>query len=54
MEHFRQHTTMFNGLFNTVCSDIVSQLFVFYKGTFFTRYHLRLKVLKDQAWVPHS
>jgi hypothetical protein len=32
MEHFQQHTTMFNGLFNTVCSDIVSQLSVFMKG----------------------
>ena len=29
MGHFRQHTTMFNGLFNTVYSDIVSELFVF-------------------------
>ena len=29
MEHFRQQTTMFNGLLNTVHSDIVSRLFVF-------------------------
>jgi hypothetical protein len=31
MERFRQHTAMFNGLLNTVCSDIVSQLTVFIK-----------------------
>jgi hypothetical protein len=26
MEHFRQHTAMFNGLLNTVCSDIVKSI----------------------------
>ena len=26
MEHFRQHTAMFNGLLNTVLSDIVRRL----------------------------
>jgi hypothetical protein len=26
MEHFRQHTTMFNGLLNTVRSDIVKSI----------------------------
>ena len=32
MEHFRQHTAVFNGLMDTVSSDIVSRLFVFTKG----------------------
>ena len=31
MEHFRQHTAVFNGLLNTVSSDIVRRLFVFTK-----------------------
>ena len=32
MEHFRQHTAMFNGLLNTVCNDMVSQFTVFING----------------------
>ena len=28
MDRYQQHTTMFNGLLNTVCSHIVSQLCV--------------------------
>ena len=31
MEHFQQHTSVFNGLMDTVSSDIVSRLFVFKK-----------------------
>jgi hypothetical protein len=34
MENFRQHTTMFNGLLNTVCDDIVRQFSVFIQGAF--------------------
>ena len=32
MEHFRQHTAMFNRLLNIVFSNIVSQLYVFIEG----------------------
>ena len=32
MEHFQQHTAMFNGLLNIVFSNIVSQLYVFIEG----------------------
>ena len=32
MEHFRQHTAVFNGLMDTVSSDIVSRSFAFTKG----------------------
>jgi hypothetical protein len=56
MEHFRQHTTMFNGLLDTVRSDIVSRLFVFVQRNmnFLSRRYSRLKVLNDQVYVRHS
>ena len=55
MVHFQQHTAMFNELLNNVCSEIVSQLSVFMKGTFFlNRCHSRLKDLIDQVYVRRS
>jgi len=51
IEHYRQHTTMFNGLMDTVRSDIVSQLFVLIQRTFLSRRYFRLKVLNDQVYV---
>jgi hypothetical protein len=44
---------MFNGLLDTVRSEIVSQLFVITQRTFSSRRHSRLKVLNDQVWVRH-
>jgi hypothetical protein len=54
MEHFRQHTTMFNGLLDTVRSDIVSRLFVFVQRDFLNRRYSRLKVPNDQVYVRRS
>ena len=56
MEHFQQHTTMFNGLLNIVRSDIVSRLFVFLQRNlnFLSRRYSRLKFLNDQVDVRHS
>jgi len=54
MEHFRKHTTMFNGLLNTVLSEIVSRLFVFVPRNFLSRRYPRLKVLNDQVYVRRS
>jgi len=51
MKHYQQHTTMFNGLMDTVRSDMVSQLFVFTQRTFLSRRYFRLKVLNDQVYV---
>ncbi len=42
---------MFNGLMDTVRSDIVSQLFVLIQRTFLSRRYFRLKVLNDQVYV---
>ena len=49
MEHFRQHATMFNGLLNAVCNNIVSRSFIFMQETLLSRRHSRLKDLKDQV-----
>jgi hypothetical protein len=54
MEHFRQNTAMFNGLLNTVRSDIVSGLFVFVQRNFLIRHYSRPKVLSDQVYVRRS
>jgi len=54
MEHFRQHTTMFNGLLNTVRSDIVKSIIDIHANTLLSRHHSRLKVLNDQVWAHHS
>jgi hypothetical protein len=51
MEHFRQHTTMFNGLLNTVRDDIVKSIIIFMQKTLLSRHHSRLKVLNDQVWA---
>ena len=54
MERFRRHTTMLNGLMNTVRGDIVSRLSVFVQRNFLSRRYSRLEVLKDQVYVRRS
>jgi hypothetical protein len=45
---------MFNGLLDTVRSDIVSRLFVFVQRNFLNRRYSRLKVPNDQVYVRRS
>ena len=53
LEHFRQHTALFNRCLNTVCDNIVSQQAAFSQQAFPEKlvFYSRLKDPKDRAWV---
>ena len=48
MEHFREHTAMFNGRLDVVYDELVSQQVMFSPRNFLNS-HPRLKDLKDRV-----